>query len=87
MPDVNLEKLVPLEVHYKLKNAKIAKKTFPMLERGVPYTIGKLKRKNFQLQAKNTPIEYMVRKIQPWEVLRLKIGNSRECLGSVPEHL
>ena len=50
-PDVNLEKLVPLEVHGKVGNAKIAKKYFPMLELGVPYTVGKLKRRAFQ-QAK-----------------------------------
>ena len=48
-PDVNLEKLVPLEVHGRLRNAKIAKKYFPMLERGVPYAVGKLKRRAFQL--------------------------------------
>ena len=51
MPDVNLGKLVPLEVHGRLKNAKIAKKYFPMLEWDVLYTIGKLERRNFQ-QAK-----------------------------------
>ena len=50
-PDVNLGKLVPLEVHNRLENAKIAKKYFIMLEWGVPYTVGKLKRKTFQ-QAK-----------------------------------
>ena len=46
-PDVNLGKLVPLEVHGKLKNAKITKKHFPMLEWGVPYIVGKLKRRAF----------------------------------------
>ena len=51
MPDVNLGKLVPLEVHGNLRNAKIAKKYFPMLKWGMPYTIGKLKRRDFQ-QAK-----------------------------------
>ena len=51
MPDVNLEKLVPLEVHGRLKNAKIAKKYFPMLKWGVPYIIRKLKKIAFQ-QAK-----------------------------------
>ena len=49
--DVNLGKLVPLEVHSRLKNAKIAKGNFPMSEWGVPYTVGKLKRRAFQ-QAK-----------------------------------
>ena len=34
--DVNLGKLVPLKVHGRLGNAKIAKKKFPMLEWGVP---------------------------------------------------
>ena len=51
MPDVNLRKLVPLEVHGRVGNAKIAKKYFPMSEWGVPYTVGKLKRRTFQ-QAK-----------------------------------
>ena len=51
MPVVNLGKLVPLEVHGRVRNAKIAKKYFPMSKWGVPYTIGKLKRSDFQ-QAK-----------------------------------
>ena len=51
MPDVHLGKLVPLEVHSRVGNAKIASKYFLMLEWGVPYTIGKLKRRAFQ-QAK-----------------------------------
>ena len=54
MPDVNLGKLVPLEVHGKLINAKIAKKYFPMLEWGVPYTVGKLKRRAFQQAKEHT---------------------------------
>ena len=37
--DVNLEKLVPLEVHGKLGNIKIAKKYFLMSKWGVPYTL------------------------------------------------
>ena len=48
---MNLRKLVPLEVHNRVKNAKIAKKYFLMLEWGVPYIVGKLKRRAF-LQAK-----------------------------------
>ena len=40
-PDVNLGKLVPLEVHGRVGNVKIAKW-------GVPYTVGKLKRRAFQ---------------------------------------
>ena len=48
---MNLGKLVPLEVHGRVRNAKILKKYFPMLEWGVPYTIGMLKRRAFQ-QAK-----------------------------------
>ena len=32
MPAVNLGKLVPLEVHGRVGNAKIAKKYFPMSE-------------------------------------------------------
>ena len=51
-PDVNLGKLVPLEVHGRLGNAKIARKYFSMLEQGVPYTVRKLKRRPFQ-QAKD----------------------------------
>ena len=48
MSDVNLRKLFPLEVHGKVRNAKKIKKHFPILEWGVPYTIGKLKRRAFQ---------------------------------------
>ena len=48
---MNLGKLVPLEVHDKVGNAKIEKEYFPMLEWDVPYTIGKIKRIAFQ-QAK-----------------------------------
>ena len=55
MSDVNLGKLVPLEVQGKLGNAKIAKKCFSMSEWGVPYTIGNLKRRAFQ-QAKHHSI-------------------------------
>ena len=51
MPNVNLGKLIPLEVHGKLRNIKIAKKYLLMLKWGVPYPVGKLKRKDFQ-QAK-----------------------------------
>ena len=45
---MNLGKLVPLEVHDRVRNTKIAKKYFPMSEWGVPYTVGKLKRRAFQ---------------------------------------
>ena len=48
---MNLGKLVRLEVHDRVGNIKIAKKYFPMLEWGMPYTSGKLKRRDFQ-QAK-----------------------------------
>ena len=48
---MNLGKLIPLEVHGRVKNAKIVKKYFPMSEWGVPYTIGKLKGTDFR-QAK-----------------------------------
>ena len=48
---MNLGKLVPLEVYGKLGNTKIAKKYFLMSKRGMPYSIGKLKRRTFQ-QAK-----------------------------------
>ena len=51
MPDVNLGKLVPLEVHGRVGNAKIVRKYFLMLELGVPFIVGKLKRRDFQ-QAK-----------------------------------
>ena len=52
-PDVNLGKLVPLEVHGKVGNAKIAKKYIPMLEWGMPYTAGNLKRRAFQQTKEN----------------------------------
>ena len=45
IPDMNLEKLVPLEVHGRLGNANIAKTYFPLSEWGVPYIVGKLKRR------------------------------------------
>ena len=45
---MNLGKLVPLEVHGRVGNAKKAKKYFPMSKWGVPYTVGKLKRRAFQ---------------------------------------
>ena len=48
---MNLGMLVPLEVHGRVENAKIAEKYFLMLEWGVPYIVGKLKRRAFQ-QAK-----------------------------------
>ena len=50
-PDVNLEKLILLKIHDRLENAKVAKKYFLMLEWGMPYIVGKLKRRAFQ-QAK-----------------------------------
>ena len=45
MPNVNLGKLVPLEVHGRVRNAKIENKYFPMLEWGVLYTVGKIKQR------------------------------------------
>ena len=42
---MNLGKLVPLKVHGRVRNVKIAKKNFSMLKWGVPYTVGKLKRR------------------------------------------
>ena len=48
---MNLGKLVPLEVHDRVGNAKIAKKYFLILEWGMPYTVGKLKKRAIQ-QAK-----------------------------------
>ena len=80
---MNLGKLVPFEVHGRVRNAKIAKKFFPMSEWGVPYIVGKLKRRAFQ-QAKKHADWIPVREIWPREVPRLKIGNSRECPGATP---
>ena len=51
-PNVNLGKLVPLEVQGRLGNVKITKIYFPMLEWSVTYIVGKLKRRDFQ-QAKD----------------------------------
>ena len=61
---MNLGKLVLLGVHGRLRNAKIAKKYFPMSEWGVSYADEKLKKRAFQ-KAKDTPIGYMVSEIQP----------------------
>ena len=52
----NLGKLIPLEVHGRLGNTNIANIYFPMSKWDMPYTVGKLK---------NTPIQYLVREIQP----------------------
>ena len=86
-PNVNLGKLVPLEVHDRVGNAKIAKKYFPMSKWGVPYTVGKLKRISFQ-QAKehadripgseDTALESPGTKSQEFP------GVSRECPGATP---
>ena len=51
MLDVNLGKLVSLEVHGRLRNAKISKKYFSMLELVVSYTVRKIKKIAFE-QAK-----------------------------------
>ena len=80
---MNLGKLVQLEVHSRVRNAKIANTYFLMLEWGVRYTIGKLKRR-VSNKLKNTPIGYLVREIRPWEVPGLKVENSRECPGATP---
>ena len=45
---MNLGKLVPLGIHDKLRNTKITKKYFLMLEWGLLYTVGKLKRRDFE---------------------------------------
>ena len=78
---MNFGKLVPLEVHGRVKNAKIAKKYFPMSEWGVPYIVGKLKKKELSNKLKNMLIGYLVREIRPREVPGLKVENSQECLG------
>ena len=51
---MNLGKLVPLEVHGRVKNAKIEKKYFPMLEWGVLFIVGELKRGAFQQAKEHT---------------------------------
>ena len=45
---MNLRKLVPLEVHGRVENAKIEKKYFLMSEWGMPSIVGNLKRRAFQ---------------------------------------
>ena len=64
MPDVNLGKLVPSKVHFRVGNAKIAKKYFPMSKWGVPHIVGKLKIR-LSNKLNNTPIGYLVREIRP----------------------
>ena len=51
---MNLGKLVPLEVHGKVGNAKIAKKILSDVGWGVPYIIEKLKRIAFQQAKEHT---------------------------------
>ena len=81
---MNLGKLVPLEFHGRVGNAKIGKKYFLMSKWGVAYTVGKLKRR-LSNKLKNTPIGYLVREIRPREVPGLKVMNSWECPRSVLE--
>ena len=52
--DVNLGKLVHVGIHGRLKNSKIAKIYFLMLEWGVFYTVEKLMRRTFQQAKENT---------------------------------
>ena len=52
--DVNLRKLVSLEVLDGLGNVKITKKYFSMSDWGVIYTVGKLKRRAFQQAKEHT---------------------------------
>ena len=80
---MNLRKLVPLKVHGRVENAKIEKRYSLMSEWGVPYTVGKLKRRAFH-KLRNTPLRYMVREIRPWKVPGLEVGNSRECPEATP---
>ena len=51
---MNLGKLVPFEVHGRVGNAKIEKKYFLMSDWGVPYIVGKLKRRAFQQDKEHT---------------------------------
>ena len=79
-PDVNLGKLVPLEVHSILENAKITKKHFPKLTWGMPYNIGKIIGRTFH-KLKITLFRAALKEIRPREIPRLKVGNSKECPG------
>ena len=85
---MNLGKLIPLEVHGRVRNAKIENKYFPMSEWGVPYTVGKLKRRSFH-QAKEhadwLPGLGDTALGSPRTKSREFPGVSRECPGSVPE--
>ena len=80
---MNLGKLV----HGRVGNAKRAKKYLPMLEWGVPYTVGKLKRRAFQ-QAKEhadrTPSQGDTAPGSPGTKSREFPGVSRECPGATP---
>ena len=77
---MNLGKLVPLEVHGRVRNAKIAKKYFPTSEWGVSHTVGKLKRRAFQ-QAKEHAHPIPGYGDTAPESPRTK---SRECPGATP---
>ena len=81
---MNLGKLVPLEVHGRVGNAKIAKEILSDVKMERALNRWKAKEKGFPNELKNTPIGYPVREIRPREVRGLKVGNSRECLGSGP---
>ena len=83
---MNLGKLVPFKVHNRVGNAKIAKKYFLMLEWGVPYTVGKLKKRAFQ-QAKehaNWILGGDTAPRSPGTKSRESPGVSQECPGVTP---
>ena len=64
MSDVNLGKLVHLEVHDRLRNVKIAKKYFLMLEWASPIPL-ESQREELSNKLMNTQIGHLVREIQP----------------------
>ena len=84
---MNLGKLVPLEVHGRVGNIKLAKKYFLMLKWGVPYAVGKLKRRAFH-QAKEhvnqIPGQGDTAPGSPGTKSREFSGVSRECPGATP---
>ena len=84
---MNLGKLVPLEVHGRVRNAKIAKKYFPMSEWGVLYTVRKLKRKSFQQAKEHADPKLGLEDTAPGSPgtkSREFPGVSRECPGATP---
>ena len=84
---MNLRKLVPLEVHDRVRNAKREKKYFLISEWGVPYIVGKLNKRAFQQGKEHSnriPNKGDTAPRSPGTKNREFPGVSRKCPGATP---